>query len=320
MEENKKTIKIKFITLILISFFVIVIAMFFAFYSNNFKDNTAVTNNKIENKAIENTVIEDDVEIENLAVNNEVEDIRIEEDSQDVAEEIKEVPKYDYNTLIDTIYAQNYFENAIEEFTSIEKASQEYLSAVAMNSLCYNVKNEDLYNLKYEDFNNELVGIFGEKADRLLKKEYISKEKYDYDPNTETYSINAGCLAENDIKSHIISNIEEIGRDYKVTTYEYIWKAVDSNGLMTAWDAKNIDIYSLDGDRLVRFDIKEETEVDGEYEYITSKLYDSENNFVEDEHQYLKEHLNILKDKREIYIKYDETNDRYIIDSNKIIK
>lgn len=316
--EEKKAIKINLKTVIFIILLVILIIVVCVYCFTKKDDKN--TNELNVNNELENEISED--LIANVVEKNEVKNETVtEEISEDTSNTDVEIEEYDINSLLDISYPFDFYNKAIDEFDSIKSASQEYLFGVATNSLVRNRDDKDVYNLRYEDFNEELVRIFGKEADQLLKKEYISTDEFDYDPETGIYSIIGRGLAESDIKTFLISDISQNENDYAVTIYEYIWKSVDSNGWLTpSFDAKNIDIYSVDGERLIRFDVKKETEFDGQYEYIITKLYDSENNLVEDEHQYLKEHLNILKDKRVINVKYDEEEGRYIVVSNKIVK
>ena len=238
--------------------------------------------------------------------------------NQDSNEQIKQ---YSLEELVDVIYAQDFYKDVIDEFDSIEKTTQDYLFGVANKSLLLNRKDKDAMNLKYEDFNDELIRIFGEKADGLLKKENISKYEYDYNEDTDTYSIIGRDGAENDIRAFIIANTSEEENSYSVTIYEYIWKSVDSNGNLEFIDgASNIWICGLDGKTLLDFNVKQEEGFDGEYKYTTYNIYDSENNLIDNLKDYLMEHVDRLKDKRTINIEYDKESDRYIVISNKIIK
>ena len=76
----------------------------------------------------------------------------------------------------------------------------------------------------------------------------------------------------------------------------------------------------IDGKKIIEFDNKEEKNVDGENIYYTYKIYDQDGNTVEDIKEYLKEHVNSLKDKRTINMEYEKENNRYVVVSNEIVK
>ena len=222
--------------------------------------------------------------------------------------------------LINYAYAYDFYSNAIEEFDTIKNASQKYLFAAATNAL---LRSEmDMSKLKYEDFNGKLVEMFGKEANNLLKKESISNYEFDYDADTGIYSVIGRGLSEDDIKKYIIDNISKQEDNYIVTIYEYIWRSVDEDGELsfTIDNASNVLICGLDEKTLLKFDIKEEKGFNGENEYTEYNLYDNNGILVDDLDAYLKEHIDSLKNKREVNIKYDKENDKYIIVSNKIVE
>lgn len=333
--KKEKIIKVKLITLILLSIVIIIGVMVFMFFLNNIRKNEIIPekNSEVESLAFENVANIENLENNNSVVNNvkkddsipqnitnnvEIEQIEANDKNDYTDENIKE---YNLNELIYIIYAHNFCNNAIDEFDSIEDATQEYLFAVATNSLVYNRKDKDLYNLKYEDFNYELVRIFGEKADKLLKKENIYDSEFDYDADTGIYSIIGRGLAENDIKSFIITDVKQNENNYNVTIYEYIWKAVDDLGhLIYINDATNVWICGRDEEKLIEFEAKNEEYIDDDGRYYVNNIYDENGNLIEDMEEYLKQHSNLLKDKRVINVEYDEEKDKYIVISNKIIR
>lgn len=256
--------------------------------------------------------------IENVSDNN-ISELKEENVEKEKSEE-KDVKEYSIEELVNVIYSDNFYSKAIEEFDSIEQASQDYLFAVAFQSLLTrNTKDSD--NLKYEDFNDELVRVFGNKADKLLEKEKIAEDELYYNAETDTFSIIGRGLSENNVKSFIITDIKEDNNKYAITIYEYIWKSVDNNGNLEYIDgASNVWICGLDGKKLLDFTVKEEEGFDGTYSYITHNIYDSKNNLVDNMSDYLKEHVDSLKDKRIINVEYDTENNKYIVISNKIVK
>lgn len=316
MEEKKKSLKIslsKFILLIILLVMLIIVSILYII--NIIKPHST---NQIPNK--------DEMILDIESINNdnieEYNDENRQESDIMMEEEIKEnMEGYSIEELIDIIYAEDFYRNTIEEFDSIENASQDYLFGVANKSLLINRVDKDKSNLKYEDFNNELVRTFGEKADRLLKKENISENEYTYNEDTDTYSIIGRDGSENNTRNFIIEDIIEDDNKCKVTICEYIWKSVNEKGELVYIDeASNIWICGLDGKKIIEFDNKEEKNVDGENIYYTYKIYDQDGNIVEDIKEYLKEHVNSLKDKRTINMEYEKENNRYVVVSNEIVK
>ena len=271
--------------------------------------------NKINSKNINEN------QVSNTENKNEIDDNYLEEIIDEDANKninVKEARnEYSLEELINIIYAPDFYVNAIEEFDSIENASQEYLFAVATNSLIRSTNENEFY---LNDFNDELVRIFGPKADNLLKKGNIFDQEFFYDANKDTYSIIGRGLSENDIRTFLITDIKNEGNKFDVTIYEYISKSVDKDGELSIDNASEVLICGIDGKTLLKFTVKEEKSFDGEYKHISYNLYDAKNNLVKNKRDYIKEHIDILKDKRKINLEYDEENNRYIVISNKLVK
>lgn len=211
------------------------------------------------------------------------------------------------------------FLDCIPEFDDIKNAPKEYLATCSAFWVQASIYDGDIYGAKKEfnEFNDALISLFGEKADGLITRSDLEKVFFvTLNPDGKTYSFSGFDGSEGMSIIHIIRNIEQDGDLFYVYQYEY----------KSEWDAPSVDLEPGDKTTEKIYDRKNNliTTFSCEYKKEGNTYFfdvtDENGNPVDSEQDYVLSNCQDKLSLRKIVLKYDKKNNSFYMISNKLEK
>ncbi len=314
MEEKKekKGIKISFSTFFLILAIIIIFIMsyfIYKFYSEKMMENDKVANLNSKVSNLENTI--EILQGKNNGIANTL--------TNDNSIKNKEIISIDssfgknVNEYLTNIWvAPEVYKNCIAEFQDVKNASKEYLAACASFGVMHEVSN-DIYNAKvrFEEFNNVIVKLFGDNANGLLKESDIENVPFVEKNSDNTYHFSGFCGSEGSSTDYSIKDIQKEDDLFYVDLYEYETETDQLVADLVEGQETFESVYDRNYNLITKITIKVT-----ENNYC--KMYDEKGNEIDSIKKLL---VTEYKDKlsvRQIELKYIEDNNFFIMLNNKL--